>query len=98
MGLTSIHADNDHLPGFKNRNHNVSGNSDKNSQILEQIGESNKKYSLKDLNAAIEVKYNKNHNKIYDDILKEDKTKIVHCNNRSINGYNTTTATTNNNN
>lgn len=98
MGLTSIHADNDHLPGFKNRNHNVSGNSDKNSQILEQIGESNKKYSLKDLNAAIEVKYNKNHNKIYDDILKEDKTKIVHCNNRSSNGYTTTTATTNNNN
>ena len=95
MGLTSIYAERGHLQETNNRYNKTSENSDKNSRILERIEESNKKYSLKDLNNAIEAKYNKNRHKIYDDALKKDKIESVRHNNRRKNDTtNTIIATT----
>lgn len=95
MGLTSIYAEKGHLQETNNRYNKTSENSDKNSRILERIEESNKKYSLKDLNNAIEAKYNKNRHKVYDDALKKDKIESVRHNNRRKNDTtNTIIATT----
>ena len=61
MGLTSIYAGDNDLQRIKNKEQNSVKNPEKNYITLEQIEKSHKKYSLKDLNEAIEAKYNRNH-------------------------------------
>ena len=81
MGLTSIYAGDNDLQMIKNKEQNSVKNPEKNYITLEQIEKSHKKYSLKDLNEAIEAKYNRNHHKLYSSISEENNIEDGYNNN-----------------